>query len=192
MIKWKKKENLKTPISLSSLVEKHYFIWKESRFTNSDPVWWPVHSSSNSIVLSTVSSTVSSQGQSVLLTGSLLLLTEILGFAATQSRARLKQCSSSKDMWLPWWLSGKESACQCRRCGFHLWVRKIPWRRNWQPMPVLLPRKSHRQRSLVGYSPWDREESDTTSPLNNDIIPVSSFCVHSKSNMSNLIIKNFN
>ena len=114
------------------------------------------------------------------------------GYRVAQSRARLKQCSSSKDMWLPWWLSGKESACQCRRCGFHLWVRKIPWRRNWQPMPVLLPRKSHRQRSLVGYSPWDREESDTTSPLNNDIIPVSSFCVHSKSNMSNLIIKNFN
>ena len=29
-----------------------------------------------------------------------------------------------------------------------------PWRRKWQPTPVLLPRKSHGQRSLVGYSPW--------------------------------------
>ena len=31
--------------------------------------------------------------------------------------------------WLPWWLSGKESACQCRRLGFNPWVRKILWRR---------------------------------------------------------------
>ena len=30
--------------------------------------------------------------------------------------------------WLPRWLSGKESACQCRRPGFHPWVGKIPWR----------------------------------------------------------------
>ena len=28
---------------------------------------------------------------------------------------------------LPWWLSGKESACQCRRCEFDPWVGKIPW-----------------------------------------------------------------
>ena len=32
----------------------------------------------------------------------------------------------------------------------------------WQPTPVLLPGKSHGQRSLVGSSPWGREESDTT------------------------------
>ena len=44
---------------------------------------------------------------------------------------------------LPWWLSGKESACQCRRCGFNPWVRKIPWRRKGQPTPVFLPGKSH-------------------------------------------------
>ena len=36
------------------------------------------------------------------------------------------------------------------------WVRKIPWRREWQPTPVFLPEESHRQRSLVGYSPWGR------------------------------------
>ena len=35
----------------------------------------------------------------------------------------------------------------------------------WQPTPVLLPGKSHGQRSLVGCSPWDREESDTTERL---------------------------
>ena len=55
---------------------------------------------------------------------------------------------------LPWWLSGKEPVCQCRRHGFHPWVRKIPWRRKWQPTPIYLPEKSHGQRSLVGYSPW--------------------------------------
>ena len=33
-------------------------------------------------------------------------------------------------------------------------VRKIPWRRKWQPTPVFLPGKSHELRSLVGYSPW--------------------------------------
>ena len=52
---------------------------------------------------------------------------------------------------LPWWLSGKESAC--RRHGFNPWVRKFPWRRKWQPTPVYLPGKSHGQRSLMGYSP---------------------------------------
>ena len=39
------------------------------------------------------------------------------------------------------------------------------WRRQWQPTPVLLPRKSHRRRSLVGYSPWGHKESDTTERL---------------------------
>ena len=38
---------------------------------------------------------------------------------------------------LPRWLSGKESTCQCCRCRFDLWVGKIPWRRKWQPTPVL-------------------------------------------------------
>ena len=46
--------------------------------------------------------------------------------------------------------SGKESTCQCRRhkgCGFNPWVRKIPWRRAWQPTLVFLP----------GESPWTEE-----------------------------------
>ena len=38
-------------------------------------------------------------------------------------------------------------------------------RRQWHPTPVLLPGKSHGRRSLVGYSPWGREESDTTERL---------------------------
>ena len=36
--------------------------------------------------------------------------------------------------------------------GFDLWLGKIPWRRAWQSIPVLLPGESHGQRSLVGYS----------------------------------------
>ena len=43
---------------------------------------------------------------------------------------------------------------------------KIPWRRKWQSTPVLLPGKSHGQRSLVGYSLWGHRESDTTERLN--------------------------
>ena len=45
---------------------------------------------------------------------------------------------------------------------FNSWVGKIPWRRKWQPLPVLLPEEVHGQRSLAGYSPWGRKESDTT------------------------------
>ena len=62
---------------------------------------------------------------------------------------------------LPWWLSGKESTCQCRRHEFNPWVGKTPWKREWLPTPVFLPGESHGQRSLMGYSPWGPEESDT-------------------------------
>ena len=65
---------------------------------------------------------------------------------------------------LPGGTSGKESVCQCRRCKrprFDPWVGKIPWSRKWQPTVIFLPGKFHRQRSLVGYSPWGRKELDT-------------------------------
>ena len=55
-------------------------------------------------------------------------------------------------MVFPWWLSGKESACNCRRPRFDPWVRKILWRRKWQPTPGFFPGKTHGQRSLVGCS----------------------------------------
>ena len=38
---------------------------------------------------------------------------------------------------------------------------RFPWRKAWQPTPVFLPRESHGQRSLVGYSPQGHKESDT-------------------------------
>ena len=68
---------------------------------------------------------------------------------------------------LPWWLSGKESACHCRRHRFDPWVRKILWRRTLKLTPVSLPGESHGQRSLVGYS-HGVAESDTTERLNNN------------------------
>ena len=59
---------------------------------------------------------------------------------------------------LPWLLSGKEFTCNaedaCGRHGFGPWVRKIPWRRKWQPTSVFLPENFHEQKNLAGYSPW--------------------------------------
>jgi len=60
---------------------------------------------------------------------------------------------------------GKSLCQQCRRPYLDPWIGKIPWRRKWQPTPVLLPGKSHGQRSLIGYSPWGRKESDRTQRL---------------------------
>ena len=73
----------------------------------------------------------------------------------------------------PFGTSGKEPACQykrCKRCKFDPWVRKIPWRRKWQPIPVFLePGESHGQRSLEDCSPWGcgdgRHQSDLACKL---------------------------
>ena len=65
----------------------------------------------------------------------------------------------------PGGISGKEHVCQCRRPKrhkFNPWVTKILWRREWQPTPVFLPGESHRQKSLVAYSPQGQKESDMT------------------------------
>ena len=67
-------------------------------------------------------------------------------------------------MGFPGYSDGKV-CLQCRRPGFNPGVGKIPWRRKWQSIPVFLPGKSHGWRSLAGYSPWYRKESDTTKQL---------------------------
>ena len=54
---------------------------------------------------------------------------------------------------------------QGRRCGFEPWVRKVPWRRKWQPASIFLAGKFHGQRGLGGYSPWDLNTSDVTERL---------------------------
>ena len=48
---------------------------------------------------------------------------------------------------------------------FDPWVGKIPWKRRWLPIPVLLAGKSRGQGSLAGYSPWGCTESDTIEHL---------------------------
>ena len=74
---------------------------------------------------------------------------------------------------LPWWLSGKESACQCRRHGFNPWAGNILWRRKWQPIPAFLSGKFHGQRSLAGYSPWVRKKVGYNLATNNNKNPMA-------------------
>ena len=58
---------------------------------------------------------------------------------------------SLKPGYFPDGSDGKVSVClQCGRPGFDPWVWKIPWRRKWQPTPVLLPGRFHGWRSLAG------------------------------------------
>ena len=64
-----------------------------------------------------------------------------------------------------WWATVPGVYLQSRRPGLDSWVRKIPWRREWQPTPVFLPGEFHGLRSLVGYSPWGYKESDTNKWL---------------------------
>ena len=67
---------------------------------------------------------------------------------------------------LPWGASLRAPMVKRLPAVRETWVRspfgKIPWRWKWQPTPVLLPGIFHGWRSLVGYSPWDCKESNTT------------------------------
>ena len=75
-------------------------------------------------------------------------------------KGKLQQCEEESLHKLHMWASrggasGKGPACRCKRHKRHRfdpWVAKIPWRRVWQPTPVFLPRESHGQRSLEGYT----------------------------------------
>ena len=63
--------------------------------------------------------------------------------------------------------SGKESACQCRRCKrreSNPWVGKISWRRECQPTPVFLPEKFQGQRSPAGHSSWGHRDEHKSEP----------------------------
>ena len=70
------------------------------------------------------------------------------------------------------------SASEGKRCGFNPWVRKIPWRRNWQPTPLFLPGKSHGQRcqyKRCGFNPWSEKiphAKEQLSPCATSIKPV--------------------
>ena len=98
-----------------------------------------------------------------------------------------KSCSSAMQHSLldfPGGTSGKEPACQCRRCKrprFYPWVGKIPWRRKWQPTLVFLPEKVHGKQNLAGYSPWSRKESDTTKQQQKHSLLIIGACLQKKS-----------
>ena len=72
---------------------------------------------------------------------------------------------------LPRWLNGKESTCQSRRQRRHRfdsWVRKIPWRRAWQLIPVNLSGKFHGHQVA--------KESDTTEHIYAHILGITTHC----------------
>ena len=71
--------------------------------------------------------------------------------------------------------SGGQESAQFRSTGFDPWVRKIPWRREWQPTPVLLPGEIHGRKSLEGYSPWCHKKSDMTRWLSLSLTTPSTF-----------------
>jgi len=56
---------------------------------------------------------------------------------------------------------GKESSCNAEDLGSVPRLGRSPWRREWQPTPILLPGEFHGQRSLEGYSLWGHKELDT-------------------------------
>ena len=66
---------------------------------------------------------------------------------------------SDLSQFAPWWLRQLRIGLHCRRPGYDPWVGKIPWRRECLPTPAFWPGEFHGQRSLVGYSPWGRNES---------------------------------
>ena len=68
------------------------------------------------------------------------------------------------NMGFPGGSDGKESTCSIGTTSSP-WVRKIPWRREWQPTPLLLLGEADEQKSLVGYRPWGRIELDRTERL---------------------------
>ena len=63
------------------------------------------------------------------------------------------------------WLRWERIHLQCERPGFNPWVRKIPWRRAWQPTPVFLPGESPRTEEPGGYSLWNCKELGMTEQL---------------------------
>ena len=69
-------------------------------------------------------------------------------------------------MGFPGGSDGKESACNAGNLGLIPGSGKSPGEGNgWLPTPIFLPEKFHRHKSLAGYSPRGRKESDTTEQL---------------------------
>ena len=77
--------------------------------------------------------------------------------------------------------SSGSSSLQCQRSRFDPWVRKIPWRRAWQSIPVFLPGESQGQRSLVDYSPQGHKELDMTEVI-------EQACAHAHTHITHRVI----
>ena len=77
----------------------------------------------------------------------------------------LKMKLGKMGMGLPWWLSGKESACNAGDLSSVPGLRRSPWEWNGYPLTVFWPGESLRQRALVAYSPYGCRESDITERL---------------------------
>ena len=81
---------------------------------------------------------------------------------------------------LPWWLSRERISLQCRRLRFSPRVRKVPWRRKWQPTPVFLPGKIPWTEEPGGLQSMGSQELDTTERLNRQCHLDSVSFIHSR------------
>ena len=97
----------------------------------------------------------------------------------------LRYTSSTLKLGLPWCLTWSKICLECGRPRFDPWVRKIPWRREWQPTPVFLPGEFHWLRSLVSYSPWSRREPDMAEWLTHNT-HTHTLKLHSQSSSVNM------
>ena len=91
-----------------------------------------------------------------------LFMTEQLKNNSYTWRNHLKKKRKVLVRGLLWWLRQVKIPHAMWRPRFDPWIRKILWRREWQPARVFMPGESHEQRSLVGYNPWSHKESDMT------------------------------
>ena len=154
-------------------------------FASKQKLWpnrelWPPHSCPE--LLQPVTGVCWSQWQMTLQSGSeqkLIVLSGTVQCSPCRIRSRTTKDRAHGTSRFPWWLSGKESACQCKRHRFDPWVQKIPWSGKQQSTPVVLPGKSHRQRSLAGYSPWGHKKVRHNLATKWQQHGTSSGCIHS-------------
>ena len=90
----------------------------------------------------------------------------------------------------PWWLSGKESACQCRRCKFDLRVGNISWRRKWKPTPVFLLGNSVDRGTWQATVHEGCKESDKTEQLTRSLSIIRSTS-HTQKSLMMLTMKKY-
>ena len=83
--------------------------------------------------------------------------------------------SHSHPFWasqVAWWVKNPPAVQESRRCGFDPWVGKVPWRKAWQPTPVILRGEFHGQRILEGYSPWGHRSWTFLKQLSTAHVPI--------------------